>query len=245
MRLISHYAEDGTFAALWPIIARFHEEVIKNFEQYQVPVIALSAETSKEAVCTVFEKVNTGGKPLDAFELVTAMYAADNHELRKDWYGKGEEKGRHHRLKETLRYGGQTQGILSNVSNTDFLQAVSLFYTRDRRREAEQAGKLGKDLPPVTANRSGLLNLPLSAYLKYQDAVEAGFVKAAKFLHMLNIYRVFDLPYQSQVVPLAAILAEIGDRMGTRSEPRKADTLVLERRVWRALRLFRRKQNST
>lgn len=30
----------------------------------------------KEAVCVVFEKVNTGGKPLDAFELVTAMYAA-------------------------------------------------------------------------------------------------------------------------------------------------------------------------
>jgi hypothetical protein len=35
----------------------------------------------------VFEKVNTGGKPLDAFELVTAMYAAEGHELRKDWYG--------------------------------------------------------------------------------------------------------------------------------------------------------------
>ena len=42
--------------------------------------------------------------------------------------------------------------------------------------------------------------------------MESGFIRAAKFLHMLHIYRIFDLPYQSQIVPLAAILADIGDR---------------------------------
>ena len=41
--------------------------------------------------------------------------------------------------------------------------------------------------------------------------MERGFVQAAKFLHVLHIYRIFDLPYQSQIVPLAAILADIGD----------------------------------
>lgn len=210
MRFIDHTPKEKR-EAVWPTIQGFYEEIIKNFEQYQVPVIALGSETSKEAVCTVFEKVNTGGKPLDAFELVTAMYAAEGHELRKDWYGKGDEKGRHHRLVETLRQGGQEKGIVADVSNTDFLQAVSLFYTRDRRREAEAAGKQGKELPAITANRQGLLNLPLSAYLQYQSQVEEGFVRAAKFLHSLHIYRVFDLPYQSQVVPLAAILADIGD----------------------------------
>ena len=95
--------------------------------------------------------------------------------------------------------------------NTDFLQAVSLFHTRDRRRAAEQAGKQGKELPAVTGNRQALLNLPLEAYKKYEAQVERGFVQAAKFLHMLHIYRIFDLPYQSQIVPLAAILADIGD----------------------------------
>ena len=75
---------------LLPNISAFYTEImLKNFEQYQVPVISLASTTSREAVCVVFEKVNTGGKPLDAFELVTAMYAADGHELRKDWYGKG------------------------------------------------------------------------------------------------------------------------------------------------------------
>ena len=211
MRFGNHVPKEK-FVELWPILSQFYENVVKNFEQYQVPVISLGAQTSKEAVCTVFEKVNTGGKPLDAFELVTAMYAAEGHELRKDWYGKGGEQGRQHRFREVLRPGGRTEGILAGVSNTDFLQAIALFHGRERRRAAEAEGKQGKELPPVTPNRQALLDLPLSAYLKYEQTVEAGFVAAAQFLYDLHIYQVFDLPYQSQVVALAAILADLGNR---------------------------------
>jgi hypothetical protein len=189
----------------------FKRQILENFKYYRVPVIALDHSTSKEAVCVVFEKVNTGGKPLDAFELVTAMYAAEGHELRKDWYGDDSAKGRHRRFAETLRPAGLDTGIIANVANTDFLQAISLFHTRDLRRAAEAAGKKGKELPAVTGNRQALLNLPLDAYKRYEAQVEQGFVQAAKFLHMLHIYRIFDLPYQSQIIPLAAILADIGD----------------------------------
>ena len=189
----------------------FKRQVLENFKYYRVPVITLDRSTSKEAVCVVFEKVNTGGKPLDAFELVTAMYAASGHELRKDWYGDDGTKGRHRRLAEKLRPDGAETGIIAGVSNTDFLQAVSLFHTRDRRRAAEAAGKQGKELPAVSGNRQALLNLPLDEYKRFETQVERGFNQAAKFLHMLHIYRIFDLPYQSQIVPLAAILADIGD----------------------------------
>jgi hypothetical protein len=189
----------------------FKRQILENFKYYRVPVITLDRSTSKEAVCVVFEKVNTGGKALDAFELVTAMYAASGHELRKDWYGDDGTKGRHRRLAETLRPAGADTGIIAGVGNTDFLQAISLFHTRDRRRAAEAAGKQGKELPAVSGNRQALLNLPLEAYKQYEAQVERGFVQAAKFLLMLNIYRIFDLPYQSQIVPLAAILADIGD----------------------------------
>lgn len=189
----------------------FKNQVLENFKYYLVPIITLDSSTSKEAVCVVFEKVNTGGKPLDAFELVTAMYAAAGYELRKDWYGNDGTKGRHRRFVEALRFPGTDKGIIANVSNTDFLHAISLFHTRDRRREADAAGKQGKDLPAVSGNRQSLLNLPLEAYKQYEAKVEQGFVQAAKFLHRLHIYRIFDLPYQSQIVPLAAILADIGD----------------------------------
>jgi hypothetical protein len=189
----------------------FKREVLENFKYYRVPVITLDRSTSKEAVCVVFEKVNTGGKPLDAFELVTAMYAASGHELRRDWYGGDKTEGRLRRLIETLRPAGAEGGIIAAVSNTDFLQAISLFHTRDRRVTAEAEGREGKDLPAVTCNRQALLNLPLEAYKKFEMQVERGFIKAAKFLHTLHIYRIFDLPYQSQIVPLAAILADLGD----------------------------------
>jgi hypothetical protein len=189
----------------------FKRQVLENFKSYHVPIITLARTTSKEAVCIVFEKVNTGGKPLDAFELVTAMYAASGYELRKDWYGDDGVKGRHRRFVEALRFPGTEKGIIAEVSNTDFLHAISLFHTRDRRRAAEAEGKLGKDLPAVSGNRQSLLNLPLEAYKQYEAKVERGFVQAAKFLHMLHIYRIFDLPYQSQIIPLAAILADIGD----------------------------------
>ena len=199
-----HEAMRKTFRA-------FKKQVLENFKSYGVPVISLDDSTSKEAVCVVFEKVNTGGKPLDAFELVTAMYAADGYELRKDWYGDEATKGRRRRFVDTLRPADSEAGIIAGVGNTDFLQAISLFYTRERRRDAERAGRQGKELPAVTGNRQALLNLPLAAYTHYEQKVERGFVQAAKFLHMLHIYRIFDLPYQSQIVPLAAIIADIGD----------------------------------
>lgn len=210
-QFIEYSMRKGDFQEKWNVISAFKERVLDNFTKYQVPVITLGSDTSKEAVCVVFEKVNTGGKPLDAFELVTAMYAAEGYELRRDWYGKDGHLGRHHRFVEALRYSNQEAGILAEVANTDFLQAISLFHTRDKRREAEAAGRQGKELPAVTANRQALLNLPLDAYKRYQDQVERGFVMAAKFLHTLSIFRVFDLPYQSQIIPLAAILADIGD----------------------------------
>lgn len=205
-----HWRGDG-HEAVRETFRAFKRQVLENFKYYRVPVISLDRRTSKEAVCVVFEKVNTGGKPLDAFELVTAMYAADGHELRKDWYGNDEQKGRHRRFVDALRPADSEAGIIANVSNTDFLQAISLFYTRERRREAERAGKVGKELPAVIGNRQALLNLPLAAYKQYEKQLEHGFVQAAKFLHMLNIYRIFDLPYQSQIVPLAAIIADIGE----------------------------------
>jgi len=186
------------------VFREFKNEVLQSFKSYQVPVIELTRETSRAAVCLVFEKVNTGGKPLDAFELVTAMYAIDGFELRKDWYGEGSEVGRRGRL--------AAHKILENVASTDLLQAISLLHTKELRLAAARAGKQGRELPAISATRPSLLNLPLVAYQKYADRVEEGFKKAAKFLHSLRVYRVFDLPYQTQLVPLAAILAEIGDK---------------------------------
>ena len=198
---------------------RFQNEVLKNFSEYQVPVIALGADTSHEAVCLVFEKVNTGGKALDAFELLTAMYAAQGHKLRDDWLG--DEKaddadrrlGTQKRLAVFGRAAGQSQGVLANVAATDFLQAIALLHTKEVRLAAmADPAKKENDWPAVRATRQSLLDLPLAAYKKHGNAVRVGFERAARFLRQQQIHRVKDLPYQTQLVPLAAIFAEIGDK---------------------------------
>ena len=184
---------------------RFYDEVIRSFDHYQLPVITLAKDTPKQAVCLVFEKVNTGGKKLDVFELLTAVYAADEFELRKDWYGDGRAgvEGRLGRLRQ--------HATLKEIASTDFLQALALLSTRDRRREAKQEGKTGRDLPAVSCTRSAILDLPLSSYRHHADRVERGFDLAARFLRTQKIYRVKDIPYRTQIVPLAAILSELGD----------------------------------
>lgn len=183
----------------------FYELVLRNFDHYQLPVITLARETSKQAVCLVFEKVNTGGKKLDAFELLTAIFASDGYELRKDWYGDS-------KLGELGRFGRLTQhGVLKELANTDFLQSITLVHTRDRRAEDLGSGRGPKEAMAVSCARGAILSLPLSAYEGYADKIERGFVLAARFLRMQRIYWFKDVPYKSQIVPLATILADLGD----------------------------------
>ena len=190
----------------------FSENVLQNFKSYQLPVIALGPETSHEAVCLVFEKVNTGGKPLDAFELVTAMYAARGHRLRDDWLGVDGQPGLHTRLQLYGRAAEQKFGVLEKVAATDVLQAIALLHGVEKRASEIAEGRKDTELSAVRATRQSLLDLPLDAYLKHRSAVEEGFKTAAKFLRQNHVHRVIDLPYQGQLVPFAAILAMIGPK---------------------------------
>ncbi len=180
---------------------RFKNDFIQTFHTYQIPIIELHQTASKEAVCLVFEKVNTGGVSLTAFELLTATYAADGFNLREDWFGDPkrprDKPGRLTRMASSRR-------ILDALENTDFLQTVTLLYTYARRREA--------DLAPVSCTRQAILDLPKKGYLDYADAAEEGFKRAAQFLWSQKVYQQLDLPYRTQLVPLAAILWALGDR---------------------------------
>jgi len=184
----------------------FKKKVIDAFVAYQIPIIELKKETSKEAVCLVFEKVNTGGVQLSVFELMTASYAAENYNLRDDWFGSDERKvdSRKSRL--------ATQELLADVESTDFLQAITLLHTRQRKYQDIADGKQGKQIRPVSAKRASVLELPLAAYKKWADEVEVGFIEAAKFLTGECFYSRKELPYGTQLVPLASVLTLLGER---------------------------------
>jgi hypothetical protein len=185
----------------------FRNSIIDAFKQYAVPLITLKKETNREAVCLVFEKVNTGGKKLDSFELLTAMYAAEEFNLRDDWMGNPAEEieGRLPRLAKF--------SVLQHLDSTAFLQAITLLHTADERAAAQAAGVTDpKKIPPVSCQKKAVLRLPLAAYKNYASTVEDAFRRAAQFLTLQKIFWHKDVPYQTQLVPLAAILVRLGNR---------------------------------
>ena len=175
----------------------FERDVIKRFEQYQIPLIELKKETPKEAVCLVFERVNTGGVALTVFELLTASFAADDFQLRDDW------NAREKRLKEQ-------HPVLRHMQNDDFLQAISLLVTQTRRRDALAVGTTTDKAPGISCKRKDILKLEVGDWQAWADRVEAGFVRAARFLYGQKIFKARDLPYRTQLVPLAAIFVDLG-----------------------------------
>ena len=180
---------------------KFCKQVIKKFQDYDLPIIELKNSNKKEAVCLVVEKVNTGGEPLTVFELMTATYAAENVNLRDEWFGNTQEgiKGIQKHLKE--------HSSLLEIQPTEFLQALTLLNSWEKRREDIKAGKTGKHIRGVTAKREAVLNLPLSAYLKWEEKLQNGYLKAAKFLNQESFFSARDLPYRTQIVPLAAVMS--------------------------------------
>ena len=195
---------------------KFRAEILDAFRTYQLPVITLGKATTKEAVCLVFEKVNTGGVPLSVFELVTATFAADGFNLRDDWFGSD------HRIIEGRRERLASEPILVGIEPTEFLQTVSILQTHERRQADIDAGKKGKLVAAVSAKRASVLSLNLDAYKKWAPVVEQGFLNAAQFMRKQYFFDARELPYRTQLVPLAAVLSQIGDRW---REPRIHDRL--------------------
>ena len=181
---------------------RFQDDVLQKFNSYDLPVINLDAETPKEAVCTVFEKVNTGGVVLDVFELATASFAADAEyfSLRDDW------EARRQRM-------ASVSGILQGISGNQFLQAVALLKTQEDHRLALQNGPLTGQAPAVGCKKKDILNLDLDDYRCWADKVEAGFRKAATFLQRQYTFERRNVPYNTQLVPLAALYVELGKEL--------------------------------
>jgi hypothetical protein len=159
----------------------FRTQVLQAFRSYQIPVIELKKETTKEAVCLVFEKVNTGGVQLSVFELVTATYAADGFNLRKDWFGEGSIKGRAAEWND--------KPLLRGTAATDFLQGVSLLHTYERQQNDLRGGKTGKEVTGVSAKREHILAMPLSAYQKWADPLTKGFHETEQFLRHLGFHQ--------------------------------------------------------
>lgn len=174
---------------------RFEREVWQKFQQYKIPVIELLRSTEKEAVCQVFEKVNTGGVTLTVFELVTATFAADDFSLREDWE------------KRDKRLHKSELPVLEDIDATAFLTSVTLLESYCRYLNFSKTQRLA-----VSCKRKDVLRLSLEDYRNLADSIERGFIKAAKLLLKEKVFDLRALPYSTQLIPLAAACAYLEDR---------------------------------
>lgn len=189
LNLILDFPEEQNWQNEYYAFYNYNQEIIKEFTefnkkiimqtlQYKIPVISLGKDTPKEAVCQVFENVNTSGVSLTVFELVTAIFAMDDFELRKDWE---ERKAKY--------FDGD---LLSCITATDFLTACTLLSTY-------------KKGGTVSCKKKDVLNLSLKDYNNFADALSEGFVEAEKILQEERVFSNKDLPYSTQLIPLAAL----------------------------------------
>ena len=173
----------------------FEKKVIENFKQYQIPVIVLKKENPKEAVCQVFEKVNTGGVSLTVFELLTATYAAEDYDLKEDW--------------SRVKTNFQKHNVLDKLTNTDFIQALTLLSTY--RKNVLACDDDRSAVVSVSCKRKEMLNLKLEEYKAARAQIINGFEWTARLLKENHIYKSEYLPYSTQLIPLSTIMAVLGE----------------------------------
>jgi len=173
------------------VLTDFQQSVLSSFTNCMLPVITLRRGMTVEGICRVYEKLNSKGVPLDAFDLLIAQYAGRGFNLREDWMG-GAGIGRYARIKE------QTKGMLEQMSAKQFLQSISML------------DGLAQGWNVLGTQRKDILSLSLNSYLEFRETATKGFIAAHRFMLREKIFSPRDLPPMHTVVALAAILGHLG-----------------------------------
>lgn len=184
--LLNHYKSETT--KYLSIYNDFYNKIISRIILYKLPVITLTKDTSNEAVCQIFENVNTGGVPLNVFELVTARFAIGSVNLREEW-----------NYIYSVFTKERKDDLLRDVSGSYFLTAMTLLVTYVKTQKQHQGS--------VRCKKRDVLRLRLNSFELYKNTLINGFMEAANFLVQQGVYTANDLPYTSQLIPLASIFA--------------------------------------
>jgi hypothetical protein len=102
--------------------------------------------------------------------------------------------------------------MLRDLQPTDFLQGVSLLHSFERRTQDLAAGRSGKEATGITAKREHILEMPLSAFKQWAEPLTEGYEQAERFLRSEGFHHPKFLPYRTQLTPLGAVLAQLGER---------------------------------
>lgn len=177
----------------------FHRQVLRWLPAYDVPVIRVDRGTSQVGVGQIFAHANSAGVQMDVFELLTSLFASQDPDFVLAEHFGGVEK----QLRE--------YPALDRIGRVEFLRAMAMLVSS---RKGQASG-----------HRGDILAISLDEYLAHADELTRAFREAAEFLGERCIFTVDQVPYSSQIVPLAAILARLGERPGALEDQRGRDRL--------------------
>lgn len=166
-------------------IKQFHHTFVAPLAAYDVPMIRLGRETARAGLGSIFAQANSAGLQMDVFELLTAVFGTEDEDfsLAEDF--------------AALRARFDEYPVLDRVDKGDFLTALSMLVTYHR-------GHVG-------GQREDILTLTLQDWRESAPLIAEGFELASDFLAERSVFTAEHVPYQSQIVPLATILALLKD----------------------------------
>lgn len=180
-------------------IRNFYNGLLRPLSGYSVPIIRVARETAQSGVGSIFAQANSAGLQMDVFELLTAVFASEDPDFRlqEQWH--------------TTRAWLREYPVLDGIGRTEFLTAVSLLVTGRRGRAA--------------GHREDILNLTLGDYRQAALDMRHAFREAAVFLTQRCILSANQVPYPTQLIPLAVILALLADDPRSLANTRSWDRL--------------------
>lgn len=152
--------------------------LIQNLDGYSFPVVTLSDETTAEAICTIFETLNSTGIKLGVFELLTARFLPKGVNLR-----------------DLLAKAKVSYPIIDkkdfDIDPYYLLQAISL---------------ASKTSP--SCKRGEVLDLRADEIEKWWQPVVEGMARALKLLKQCGVLTPKWMPYDTALPTMAAVLAK-------------------------------------
>lgn len=147
-------------------------ETIRNFE---VPAVIMDEKSDLEAICRVFETINSTGTRLTTFDLATAKFYPEPN-LREHW---------------SVATSATPEFGRLELDGERVLQVIALWHSREVERKFEPS-------------RSNLLALPREVIEKHWPAAVDALKDACAWVAARGIINRRSLPNEAILVPLAA-----------------------------------------
>ncbi len=159
-------------------------EVYKHFSQFMLPVISLPAETEKNDIVNMFERINRTGINLSLFDLAVAQLYQRDIKLRDLW---NDFIKKHDKYKDNP---------LSAIQPIFPLRVISLLEGKEiRKRDLLDAVDLQKD----------------KFIERWTQAINALVMADQRITDKYGAFQEKWIPYPSLLVPLAVLLQKIED----------------------------------